>query len=337
MGDGIQIRFACSALWALSFPAALAAQGAGGDAVKFFAPHPAYRQLEGARALLNFSLQAVPEKAVEIAILNSNGAAVCALAPVSAHAGLNRVTWDLRHEPPRLVELRTTPPENLHIWEDPRFRNAETRPITHKGIEQAQLGPIAAPGLYTVRLTVDGQTYQQSLEILRPPDSHGSDADLQSSVRLQLRLRDDISTVSDMTNQIERMRRQLEDQRKTIAAPAGSEALLQAMDAIDGKLQEVEYRLISRSDALSDEKYYVEAAKLYLNLLWLNGTMGTGTGKYAGSADYGQTETALGLLFDLEKQVLAVQEDYKNLMQEDVATYNRSIATTGIRPLSIGK
>ena len=286
--------------------------------------------------MLNFFLKATPVNPVEIEILDSNGALVRKLAPTSAQAGLNRVSWDLRHPPPRLVELRTTPPENPHIWEEPRFQNAQTRPIVHKGIEQAQLGPIAAPGQYAVRLTVDRKTYTQALEILRPPDSHGTDADLQSSVRLQLRLRDDISAVSDMTNQIERMRRQLEDLHKPGSAPTGRDALLQAMDEIDRKLQAVEYQLISRSDALSDEKYYVEAAKLYLNFLWLSGVMGTGTGKYAGSADYGQTETALGLLFGLEKQLQTVQAEYRKLMQDDVAAYNRSVAAAGIAPLSTG-
>ena len=335
MSGCIQIRFACTTLCALSLSAPLAAQGLA-DAVQFFAPRPAYRLLEGGRALLNFFLRSAPVNPVEIDILDSTGALVRKLAPTTAHAGLNRVSWDLRYPPPRLVELRTTPPENPHIWEEPRFQNARTRPIVHKGIEQAQLGPIAAPGQYTVRLTADGKTYAQALEILRPPDSHGTDADLQSSVRLQLRLRDDISAVADMTNQIERMRRQLEDQHKTAGARTGGDALLQAMDEIDRKLQVVEYQLISRSDALSDEKYYVEAARLYLNFLWLNGVMGTGTGKYAGSADYGQTETALGLLFGLEKQLQTVQAEYRKLMQDDVAAYNRSVAASGIAPLSTG-
>ena len=81
--------------------------------------------------------------------------AICSRAP---HAGLNRVSWDLRYEPPRLVALRTTPPENPHIWEEPRFRGQDTRPVTHWGLEPAQVGPIVAPGKYTVKLTVDGQS-----------------------------------------------------------------------------------------------------------------------------------------------------------------------------------
>ena len=40
----------------------------------------------------------------------------------------------------------------------------------HWGIEQAQVGPIAAPGKYTVRLTVDGQSLTQPFEILKDPE-----------------------------------------------------------------------------------------------------------------------------------------------------------------------
>ena len=65
---------------------------------------------------------------------------------VAARAGLNRTRWDLRYAPPTLVALRTTPPEDPHIWEEPRFKGAQTRPVTHWGMAQAQAGPMAVPG-----------------------------------------------------------------------------------------------------------------------------------------------------------------------------------------------
>jgi hypothetical protein len=208
--------------------------------------------------------------------------------------------------------------------------NVDSRPITHWGLAQAEVGPIAAPGKYTVKLTVDGQSFTQPLEILRTPDSHGSDADLQSSVRLQLKVRDDISTVSDMTNQIEWMRKQLEDQQKTVQ---GKGDLLKALDGINQKLKEVEYKLITRADALSDDKYFQTAYNLYQNFIWLNGEIGTGAGDVAGSGDWGVTETATGLVFDLEKQLKAVQEEYKGVMDKDVPAFNKQIQGSGLTPL----
>ena len=114
---------------------------------------------------------------------------------------------------------------------------------------------------------------------------------------------------------------------------AGKDALLKSMDDINKKMQEVEYQLITRADALSDDKYFQTAYKLYQNFLWLNGEIGTGAGDVQGSADYGPTETAIGLVLDLEKQLAKAQSDYKKLMDVDVPAYNQSISGSGIAPL----
>lgn len=308
----------------------LETSSADSAAVKLVAPRPAYRMVRGGRALLSYWLKAAPKDPVTIEILDSTGALVTKLPNGTGRPGLNRVSWDMHHTAPRSVALRTTPDENPHIWEEPRFMNVDSRPITHWGLAQAEVGPIAAPGKYTVKLTVDGQSYTQPLEILRTPDSHGTDSELQSSVRLQLKVRDDITAVSDMTNQIEWMRKQLEDQQKTVQGKAD---LFKALDAINQKLKEVEYKLITRADALSDDKYFQTAYNLYQNFIWLNGEIGTGAGDVAGSADYGPTETALGLVFDLEKQLKAVQAEYKNVMEKDVPAFNQQIQGSGLDPL----
>jgi hypothetical protein len=294
---------------------------------RLLTPRPAFRLLENASTTISYVLTSPPDNPIVIEIRDSAGAVVATLHPDALQPGLNRIDWDLRWEPPLPVALRTTPPENPHIWEEPRFQGAETRPVAHKGIEQAQFGPIAAPGRYTVELHVDDKTYKQPLDIVLPPNSHGSDADVQASVRLQLKLRDDVNSVAAMTNRIEILRKQIEDQRKRSAPPA--------LDAIDRKLEEVEFQLISHSDALSDEKYDSEAARLYLNFLWLNLSLGSGTGKYAGGADYAPTETALSMAHDLETQLHGVQAQYKKLMEEDVPAYNRSAPGLGLEPLRV--
>jgi photosystem II stability/assembly factor-like uncharacterized protein len=300
------------------------------ETARLAAPRPAYRIVRGGRADLSFLLKAPAQKPVEIEIADAKGAMVRKLTVGAGRAGLNRTTWDLRYEAPRPVALRTTPPENPHIFEEPRFQGQDTRAITHWGLAQAEVGPIAAPGKYTVKMTVDGQTSTAPLEILRTPDSHGSDADQQAAVRLQLKVRDDISSVSDMTNQIEWMRKQLEDEHKTVT---GKAQLLQQIGAIDKKLQDVEYKLITRADALSDDKYFQTAYNLYQNFIWLNGEIGTGAGDVQGTGDWGPTETAVGLVLDLERQLAAVQAEYKSVMEKDVPAYNQVIGGSGLKPL----
>jgi len=300
------------------------------DTVALAAPRNAFREPRGGRAQITFKLAAVPKSPIEFEVSDSKGALVSKLPPVTGHSGLNRIAWDMRYPPPRLVALRTTPPENPHIWEEPRFQGQDTRPISHWGIAQAETGPFAAPGDYTLKMTVDGLTYTRPLRIVLPPDAHGSEADIQASVRLQLKVRDDIGVVSDMTNQLEWMRKQIEDQHKTAQGKAD---LLKAMDAIDQKMKAVELKLVTESEMLSDDKYFPEQDKLYLTLVWLNGEIGGGGGDVAGSGDYGVTETDVSLVLDEERQLQAVQVEYKNLIDKEIPAYNQSVGGSGVAPL----
>jgi photosystem II stability/assembly factor-like uncharacterized protein len=294
--------------------------------VRLFSPRPSYRFLAGERAFLNFELKSAPKGQVQLTIVDANGKTVQEMK-TTARPGLNRQVWDMHYEKPRLVALRTTPEENPHIWEEPRFRGADSRPITHWGAEPAEVGPIVAPGKYTAKLTVDGETYQQALEVLPDPHSTGSVKDIADSVNLQLKIRDDISAVSDIVNQIEWIRKQLQDVEK--ANPALKEA-----KEMDEKLQKVEYKLITRSLALSDDKYFVEAYNVYFNLIWLNGEVGTGAGDVHGGADLGPTDTSREMLKAIEKDMAAAQSEYQSLLAKDLPAFNKSMADKGITPIA---
>ena len=313
-------------------------QGVGGglsnEAVQLVAPRPAYRLARGGRALISYVLNAVPKNPPQVEFLDQAGTVIRKIPQAAGAVGLNRVYWDLRHgEGARQVALRTTPPENPHIWEEPRFRGALTRPITHWGVVPIQ-GPMSAPGSYTVRLTVDGQIVEQPLEILLAPDVHATEAEIQDIVKLQFRVRDDISAVADMTNTIEWLRRQIEDARKSLAGQKGKDSLIKTLAAFDKKMQDIEYtHLISRSEALSDDKYFVERYRLYVNLIWTYQVIGQGGGDVAGSADYGPTQTAIGLVADFEKEIGEVQMLFQNLIDKELPAFNASIAGKGLAPL----
>ena len=132
-------------------------------------------------------------------------------------------------------------------------------------------------------MTVDGKTFSQPLTILRTPDSHADDAALQSSVRLQLKVREDITAVSNMTNQLEWMRASWKIRRRP--SPASR------TDPVDRRHQQetrgCRIPADHPADALSDDKYFQTAYNLYQNFLWLNGEIGTGAGDVHGSGDWG--------------------------------------------------
>ncbi len=300
--------------------------------VRLFAPRANYRFSHGGHALVSYTLKAAPKDPVKVEILDGGGKVIRELRNNPARTGIiNRVSWDLRCEPPRLVALRTTPPENPHIWEDLRFRGAETRSVTHWGIAQAQVGPMVVPGKYSVRLTVDGQTLSQPLEILPDPNVAATQADLEASLKLQLRIREDISATSDMVNQIEVMRKQLDDMQKGLRAEKKDD-LVKAVAEMDKKMQDVEFKLISRASSNSDDKYYVEAYKVFLNLIWLNAEVGTGGGDVAGGADFRPTDASSAVLETIEKDLTTAKSEFKNLVEKEVPAFNRTMGQRGLLP-----
>jgi hypothetical protein len=240
----------------------------------------------------------------------------------------------LRYEKPHLVALRTTPPENPHIWEEPRFRGKDSRPITHWGIQQAEVGPVVAPGKYTARLKVAGETYSQTIEIVKDPNVAATDSDLQAAVKLQLRVSNAITKAADMTNQIEWIRKQFEDDQKMLKSLKVTNDVAKSIADMDRKLQGIEYKIISKADRTSDDKYFSEAYKLYLQLIWLNGEVGTGAGDVAGGANYKPTDTAVHLVDMLEKQLADVESEYRGIMQKEIPAFNQSLASAGVTPLT---
>jgi photosystem II stability/assembly factor-like uncharacterized protein len=301
--------------------------------VRFFPPRETFRIVPGGRAWLNYGLKTASRGPVQIQILDSQNKVIRELRG-AGREGLNRITWDLRYEAPRLVAFRTTPPENPHLWEEPRFRGKDSRPLTHWGIQQAEVGPIVAPGKYTVHLKAGGETYSQTLDIVKDPKVEASNTDLETQVKLQLRIRDAVGKSADMVNQIEWLRKQFEDDEKMLRSQKGKNEILASMEAMDRKLQDIEYKVVSQSDRTSDDKYYVEAYKIYLNLIWLNGEVGTGAGDVAGGANFKPTDTAVALVSELEKELAAVMVEYKNVMEKDLPAFNRELAAAGVTPLT---
>ena len=251
------------------------------------------------------------------------------------HPGINRVYWDLRYEPPKLIKLRTTPTTNPHVWNDVRFLGKESRPISHWGIEEAQVGPLVAPGTYTARITVAGKAYTQSITVAADPSTPESPAQTAARVKTLLHVRDDISSVSDMANQIEWLRKQLQTVESTLKADKKSDhaKTLQAVKDMDKKIQDLENQLFSPALANSDEKSYLAPYSLYLYLTWLNGELGTGAGDVYGDPGYPPTDATVQVLNLLDGELSAAQAQYHTLMQQDLPQFDQMLIHENVFPL----
>ncbi len=339
-----------------------------GTPVVLFEPRKTYRFVRGGEAMINFSLAAERKDPVQVEILDSQGGVVRKLEAKELVAGINRVKWDLRYDSPRVVALRTVAPDNSRIWNEPRFRDADSRPITHWGSKPGEVGPIVAPGAYSVRLKVDGQSYTQPLAIVPDPRAPGSEADIQLSVKTLLRIRDDISHVSDAVNRMEWIRKQLEvievmlrpakepekseapiveeDDERDTEPPAAPPrvlsdveekqrgALLSAAESLDKKLAAVETRLVSNALRNSDDKYFVEAYGVYLDLIWLNAEVGTGGGDVAGSANFAPTDAQMESLKTLEGEIVRADAELKAVLDQDLPPLEQALAGAKLAPLA---
>jgi photosystem II stability/assembly factor-like uncharacterized protein len=293
----------------------------------FYAPRVGFREPRGGNAEFLYSLKAATSDRVKIEIVDASGTVIRTLDGTS-RAGLNRAAWDLRHDGPAQVELRTIPPDNPHIWEEARFKGRETRPIVHWGIQGPQRqGPLATPGLYTVRITAGGQSLTRNLDVIKSPKILTASSDLAASTAAQVRVRDDINKTVAMANRLEVMRKQIEDLLKT---HAGRQPAEQALGDLDRKMLNVELQLLSKSDLHSDDKWYVEAYKIYMNLVWLSGEIGSGAGDVQGGADYRPTDASLQVLETIEKDLATAQAAYVTLVEKDVPAFNRANASRGL-------
>ena len=119
---------------------------------------------------------------------------------------------------------------------------------------------------------------------------------------------------------METWRRQLEDQAK---ANAAKPAALKAIKDLDAKIWTTENRLVSRSEVHSDDKYFPEAYKVYMNLIWLSGGVGQGASDEAGSIDYKPTDTQMQVLDVIEKDLEEARSGFDKLKATDIPDFNK--------------
>jgi hypothetical protein len=126
-----------------------------------------------------------------------------------------------------------------------------------------------------------------------------------------------------MVNRMEIWRKQIEDQVK---ANGSKPAVVKALTDLNKAILDVELKLVSRSEMLSDDKYFPEAYKIYMNLIWLSGGVGQGASDEAGSVDYTPTDTQVHVLAVIEKDLAAAKAGFDKLVATDVPAFNKAMA-----------
>jgi hypothetical protein len=187
-------------------------------------------------------------------------------------------------------------------------------------------GPRVPPGSYTVRLTVNGRTVTAPLTVLPDPRGDASVEDLVAQTALAVRVRDDISRVTDMVNQLHSIRDQLKarntalESRKSESGIASlvtdSEAAIKRADALDDTLEnptaEVVYDILAMRGGT---RLYSRLAFLQMSIV---------------EAEAAPTVGMTQVLAEEEKDLTALEAETRQFFTGDVAKINQRAAQLNV-------
>jgi len=236
-----------------------------------------------------------------LSISDSKGAVIRTM-PVPGDAGLNRVYWDLRQTPSKVVRLRTNP---LYDHELPLGPDG-TRPPAGGAGQQSLLSP---PGTYTVKLSIGGRDFTEQLTVRKDPHSGGTEADIQAQTEVLTDLRTGMNSAVDAINQLEYVRAQVQTIMKS--TPEGE--LRRAATELHGKLTDLEMNLYElRITGGQDGVRY--AAKLLSRFNFLaNGIS---------SSDFRPTDQHMEVAKVLQDRLKGELGAIGAAIEKDVATFN---------------
>ncbi len=181
-------------------------------------------------ASINYFLKAPVAGGVKVTIADAQGQVIRTLSG-NNQAGINRIHWDLRHEPSMETRLLTSPLYAAHIVPGP---NGRVAPGT------GRLSILAPPGRYTVTLAAGGTEQRQELEVRKDPTSGGTEGDIAEQVRTLTAIRRDMEAGAEAVHRMEAVRVQVE----AIARVVSDADVRRAADSLLQKFVDLEMNLV---------------------------------------------------------------------------------------------
>jgi hypothetical protein len=215
---------------------------------------------------------------------------------------MNRYAWNLRYNEPTQV---------------PGAFYAGIPPI----------GPMVMPGKYTVKLTVDGKTYSQPVEVKMDPRAKVSEADLQKQTDLSMNINNDIDQLHRAINQIKALHADIKGLKDRFGDDAKYKPAVDAMDALEKKIAPVEEQLYQTKLRSSEGnlRYPNELNEEYDTFCF-----------DIQNADLAPTQGQLDVFNDLHGQLEKQLAAWKQIADADVPALNQTIQQTGVPLVNVG-
>jgi len=306
------------------------------DAAHLFEPRMAYRFLRRESpasqpgdpaagdnpmygATLSFHLGGTPDGPVSLRVEDERGEIVRELPVRDARRGLNRVVWDLTHTPSRRPRLRTPALRHAHVAPG----ESGWRPAPDGGT----IRPLAVPGRYRIRLRAGSEERTTWLTVLADPQSNGTADDMAAQLAMMLELREMTDSTAALVERIEWARKGLGDLDARLREEAGVRDLVEAGEALDAALVELEMRLfdLRLSGGLAGQDTIRWPRRLFAKLTSLAG--------YISGSDARPTDQAAEVLDVYRDELRAVLARWSELEGNDLARFNRDLAERGLPPI----
>ena len=275
-------------------------------------------------ASIYYYLKEKPKGELKIEILDARGTTVRTLSSVLReldHSDDNEDPEDLKKE-----ALAIEPGVHRAVW-DLAWQGAAKikggKIDTGDPIE----GPRAVPGPYTVRLTVDGKTENAPLQVVADPRGGGaSQAELEAQLAHALRVRDDVSKLTALVNDLRSVRDQLRSRARALELRKSEPGMADLLKSSDD--------IIKKADALEDRLHNPTAEVVY-DILAMRG----GTRLYsrlvplqmwAVEAEGPPTGGMTQVLEVQERELAGLERDTRDFIEEEIGTLNAAAARLGL-------
>ncbi|HEX5158686.1 MAG TPA: hypothetical protein VFW17_15845 [Ktedonobacterales bacterium] len=262
--------------------------------------------------IIHYALAEKPEGDVTLTILDAKGNTVRTFtstadvgAKLPAESGANRFIWDLRYEPPSALE-------NDKAEQQDQKEKAEAR------IALEALAARALPGEYDARLTVGDTTVSQRLTVLPDPRLTVTLEELQAQFDLKRKMSDEVDEVHRTVNQIRRLRKQVTSWEERAKAGTGHESIVEAAGSLKDKFTALEGELIHPDP----DKPQPGPARIKEKLATLS--------EMIDESDDAPTQGAVEVFAALNDQADIVRRQLQELLDGDVATFNKLVQTSGL-------
>jgi hypothetical protein len=174
------------------------------------------------------------------------------------------------------------------------------------------VGPMAVPGTYTARLTVDGKSEATTLKLLPDPRSTVSQEALAEQLRFTLEVRDAITRLTRTAEQLRSVRRQVTARNELLKKDPKAADLIKASEAFLKKMDGVEERLHNpKAEIAYDVLAMKGGAMLYSRLSPLF--------EFAKGGDGPPTQGMKNVFAAAKKDLDALDAEWKALIDTDLA------------------